>query len=72
MLNLDSSKIDALIEAVKDIELDSLVKTEQDAYDVKEELLKNMPPELRCLYPEDDTLAALAYAPIYYGYIKVR
>ena len=40
--------------------------TETDVERIKEEILADIPADLRELLPEDDTLAALGYAQVYY------
>lgn len=40
--------------------------TEADVEKIKEDILADIPSDLRRLLPEDDTLAALGYAQVYY------
>lgn len=61
--------LEVIGEAIGNINPMDLVRTEDDALAVMQELLENIPPPMRSLYPDDDVLAALAFAPIYYKMI---
>lgn len=40
--------------------------SEADAIKIRDKIVASIPTELRFLYPENDTLAALAFAEVYY------
>lgn len=40
--------------------------SEADAIKIRDKIVASIPAELRFLYPEDGTLAALAFAEVYY------
>lgn len=61
--------LEVISDAIDGINPADLVRTEEDALAVLQEILEGIPVPMRGLYPEDDILAALAFAPIYYKMI---
>lgn len=58
--------IEALEQVARSIDPEKVKVTEEQALEVRQEILDAIPETYRCLFPEDDTLAAFAYAPIFF------
>lgn len=66
----DVNSIDVVTEIVA--ELEKVVETakkieDSEALQLRDKIVGKIPAEIRFLYPEDDTLAALAFAEVYYS-----
>lgn len=68
MSNANSFEFDAepILNFLNNLNIEDLVINEERAQQTRQEILDAIPRELRGLYPEDDTLAAFAFAPIFY------
>lgn len=66
----DMSSIDVVTEIVAELEkaVETAKKIEDsEALQLRDRIVSKIPAEIRFLYPEDDTLAALAFAEVYYS-----
>lgn len=66
----DVSSIDVVTEIVAELEkaVETAKKIEDsEALQLRDRIVSKIPAEIRFLYPEDDTLAALAFAEVYYS-----
>ena len=59
--------LDEFASKIKAADPTKLHVTEDDAYAMAEDILEDIPEEMRSLLPENDILAAIAYAPVYYN-----
>ena len=53
-------------EAVEGIDPNCLIVTEEQARALAKDILNDIPENCRGLYPDDDLLAAIGYAQVYY------
>lgn len=66
----DVNSIDVVTEIVAELEkaVETAKKIEDsEALQLRDRIVSKIPAEIRFLYPEDDTLAALAFAEVYYS-----
>lgn len=66
----DVNSIDVVTEIVAELEkaAETAKKIEDsEALQLRDRIVSKIPAEIRFLYPEDDTLAALAFAEVYYS-----
>lgn len=63
-----SEGLSRIAKVVDSIDPRCLIVTEEQARMIANEILSDMPENCRGLYPEDDLLAAVAYAQVYYAW----
>ena len=66
MSNSLTEGLSRVAEVIEGVDPNCLIVTEEQARRLADDILKDIPENCRGLYPEDDLLAAIAYAQAYY------
>lgn len=64
--NRISDGLSTVAEALTHVNPQQLIITKEQAEEIMKEILEDIPENCRCLLPEDDALAVIAYAQSYY------